>query len=57
MPNVDKDGNKIAVKKEKKSILSRRFRDHRIANPVNPKYCKKCGFRKRGSGHPCKEEK
>ena len=55
MVNVDAKGNKIAAKVEKKSIISRRKRDRRIANPINPKHCKKCGFRKRGSGHPCKE--
>jgi len=54
MPNTDTHGNKIAEKKEKKSIVSQRIRDRRIANPTNAKICKKCGFRKRGAGHPCK---
>ena len=56
MPNIDERGNKIAAKKGKKLILSQRVRDRRIANPTNPKHCKKCGFRKRGIGRGCKEE-
>jgi len=67
MPNVDERGNKITAKKEKKSIVSGRIRERRIAKvklfardntaeKPNPKFCAKCGFRKRGRNHPCKNE-
>ena len=67
MPNTDEQGNKIAAKVEKKSIMSQRIRDRRIAKAEqfafdnkaeepNPKHCKKCGFRKRSQNHPCKEQ-
>ena len=55
MANTDEYGNKIAAKKEKKSIKSQRIREYRmITNTPNPKHCKKCGFRIRGKNHPCK---
>jgi len=57
MPNVDEQGNKIAAKKEKKSILSQRIREKRIQKfkndpeNSNKNYCDVCGFRIRSENH------
>ncbi len=62
MSNIDEHGNKIAAKKEKKTIVSQRIRDRRIAKAEqfafdsrsekpNPKVCGICGHRFREEGH------
>jgi len=53
MANVDEHGNKIAAKKEKKSVLSQRKRERRImqGQNINPAFCNECGFRIRGKNH------
>jgi len=53
MANTDEQGNKIAAKKEKKSILSQQKREKRImqGQNINPAFCNECGFRVRGENH------
>lgn len=54
MANTDEHGNKIATKKIKKTVVSRRIRERRITTPGslrNPKFCGDCGYRIRGEKH------
>ena len=53
MANTDEHGNKIAAKKEKKSIVSRQIRERRImsSSTRSPKICGGCGFRIRSERH------
>lgn len=56
MPNVDEQGNKIAAKVEKKSIVSKRIRERRAARNKqaerpNKNICDGCGYKIRSKNH------
>ena len=53
MPNIDDKGNKIAAKKEKKTVISKQIRLCRLSQgqDLNPKICVMCGFRIRSKNH------
>ena len=53
MANTDEHGNKVAQKKEKKSIVSRQIRERRIMSSSirSQKICGVCGYKIRSKNH------